>query len=221
MTKGRVIALVGALLIGLPLAACAPGATPGGSTPTASGAPTGTPVAEPGPAAIIVLSGNSLEIQDEDGVTIAAHPFTDDPAIVVESLTSAIGAEPEVYEYDTAGDCTAAGTARFEWANNDTSFGVTTASPDAVAPWDTFNVSTGTRSVGEVVIVTSEGFSVGDNLSAFVQTLPPDERNDAGAFIWDRIDTYDSQPFGGAAITDETGVVTFVGTPGLMQSWYC
>lgn len=218
MMKRHVIVVVGALVVGLPLAACAPVSEPGGAPTEIE---TETPVAEPGPAAVIVLFGDSLEIQDEDGVTIDAHPFTDDPANVVQSLTSAIGAEPEVYERDTAGDCTAAGTSDFVWANNDVSFTVTTASPEAVEPWDTFRASTGTRSVGDVVIVTSAGFSVGDNASAFVQTLPADERNDSGAFIWDRVDTYDSQPFGGTAIADETGVVDFLGTPGLMQSWYC
>lgn len=224
MTKGRFIALLGALAIGLPLAACAPGATPGGSSSPSSSesdAPTETPVAEPGPAAVIVLFGDSLEIRDEDGATIDAHPFTDDPATVVESLTSAIGAEPEVYENDTAGDCTAAGTTDFVWPSNDASFAVTTASPEAAAPWDTLDVRIGTRAIGGILIVTSAGFSVGDDASAFVQTLPPDERNDVGAFIWDRVDSYDSQPFGGTAIADETGVVDFIGTPGLMQSWYC
>jgi hypothetical protein len=223
MTKRRFLALAGAILIGLPLAACAP-VPDGGPTPTAPAetiAPTETPIAEPGAAAVIVLSGDSLQIQDAEGTTIDTHSFTDDPALVAESLTSAIGTEPVVNEHDTAGECTAAGTAEYTWTVGGSNLTVTTASPDAVAPWDTLDVRTAARSIGDITIVTSAGFSIGDDASAFVQTLPADEHQDGAAFIWDRAATYDSQPFGGTAFADETGVVNFLGTPGLMQSWYC
>lgn len=194
---------------------------PSPAAPAETIAPTETPVAEPGAAAVIVLSGDSLQIQDAEGATIDAHSFTDDHALVAESLTSAIGAEPVVNEHDTAGDCTAAGTADYTWRVGDSSLTVTTASPDAVAPWDTLDVRTAARSIGDLTIVTSAGFSVGDDASTFVQTLPADEHQDGAVFIWDRAETYDSQPFGGTAFTDGTGIVTFLGTPGLMQSWYC
>jgi hypothetical protein len=227
MPTARLVAVAGVLALGLALAACAPAVGPDAGprpAPTSSSggvAPTETPVVPPGPAAVIVLSGDSVQIEDAAGATIDAHPFTDDPADVVESLTSAIGTAPAVYEYDTADECSAAGTADYIWKIGDASLIITTAAPDAAPPWDTLDVRTSARSIGDVVIVTSAGFSVGDDVSTFLETLPPEQHGEVANFIWDRVQTYDSQPFGGTAFTDGASTVTFLGTPGLLQSWYC
>jgi hypothetical protein len=224
MRNRRRFAILTVGIVAVALTACAPTPPSDGDTtprPTPTRDATENPVPEAGPATVVVLFGDHLEIQDADGVVLTSHPFTDEAGDVVGSLEAAIGYSATVYEYAEDDECTAAGTSVFVWTQGDTSLSVTSASPEGSSQWSRLNVRTGSKTVGDVAISTSAGFGIGDTATAFVEGLPADERNDVGAFIWDRVDTYEGQPYGGTAFVDDSGVVSFIGTPGLMQSWYC
>jgi hypothetical protein len=209
----------------LALAACSPASGAPTSSPTPASptpAPTETPGAEPGPPAVIVLSGSDLEVRDADGTMLAHHDFGDGPEAIAATITAASGIDPDIHTYETDDECSVAGTSRYWWATADGG-GLVMNTPwsGAEAPWDTVDFGLRVRTLGDVEIVTSAGFSWGDDVTAFAAALPADERDDDNAFIWDRTTTYEGQAFGGAASTTETGVVAFIGTPGLMHSWYC
>jgi hypothetical protein len=215
------VALGGVVLVALgALVGCA-AQSPAAGDPTAAPSATTTPTPTSGPPAALVLFGDRLEIRDSSGEVLSDHSLYDDESALVVALTAAFGFDPQVTTSDQAGDCTAVGTTSYVWAEGEASLSVSTPSPAAVAPWDGLDVRTATSGIGGITIETGAGFSSGDDATAFVAGLPADLRNDSGAFIWDRLTTYDSQPFGGTAIMDEDGIVGFIGTPGLMQSWYC
>jgi hypothetical protein len=224
VTSRRSRLALAATVVAMAMTACTPVVDDPGKVPSSSSAPSSSPTPTVGTAAVVVISSVGIEVRDAADAVVDAHAYSDDPAAVVRMLSSAFDAEPEVIVAGADDEC-GAGTTSYSWNEGGGSLIVTTAPVDAPAPWDTLDVRLSASVIGAMPIMTSAGFSVGDEVSELVASLPADQRDDqVGAFIWERSGTYESpvgpQAFGGYASFADDGV-GFIATPGTLGSWYC
>jgi hypothetical protein len=204
--SGIALAAGMALLVGGCSSAAEP---PTSASPSASVTP---PV-----VAALEFSGSDVRSTDADRVTIDSVEFSGGPAAVVDFIATALGLEPTVTEEEE--QCAPAHT-RYAWE------GV------AVTQWAEtaeFVVGFDESTIGSVRIETSGGFAVGDDVSAFVQTLPAENVARQGGddiFVaFDVVDTVTqgeySSPRGAVGHVPGGSVLQSVLTPGEWSSFLC
>ena len=175
----------------------------------------------------MVISASDVSVEDAEGRLIAEHDYSGDAAGMVAMLTSAFGIEPAYRAADPTQEC--GNNDGYRWIEEADGSGLIlidrlSALP---APYTQLDVRLAVPSVNGVAIITSAGFAIGDDVTAFVAALPEAQRDpNGGPFIWEVIATAEassgvSQPFGGMAQTSVAGVASFIAAPGTASSFYC
>jgi hypothetical protein len=210
--KLRAFALVSAaaLMLGGCSAAAAPEAEP-------SASPSASVGAEPATVAALQFSGSDVQSLDADQNALESVGFSEGSAAVVDFVSTVLDVEPTVTEEEA--QCAGAHT-RYAWE------GIT------VTQWaDTpeFLVGFDVSSIGAVRIETTGGFAVGDDVSAFIATVPADNVGRPGGddvvVGFDVVNTVTegeyTSPIGAVGYVPGGAVLASVITPGQWSSFYC
>ena len=148
----------------LVLSGCSPFAEPSyqpsqTNSPT-SHSPTVTESPAPAAAASIVLSVTAIQIVDSAGALLGEHDYFEPTTDVVAVLTDAFATEPTVSHYEGHAD-SPPGTS-YDWGG----FALQDSEWTAEAPYySEFYVLLTARTVGGLMLSTSDGVSVGDSFS--------------------------------------------------------
>jgi hypothetical protein len=198
-----------------------PTSTPSGSDPAESPAPTET--AAPGPAAAIEIGATAIAVVDAEGEVLASAAFDGSGAGMVSMLSTAFGVAPEV-QPPTTEDCGAA--TFYLWGPIEQNLVVRESVDPPSAPYTPLTVSVKAAAVEGLEVRASSGFRVGDDVSAFLATLPAGQVNEAIQFVFDVSGTAEGStgpaPFGAYAFAESgTEVVYSMGAPGTLGSGYC
>jgi hypothetical protein len=222
MRKPRAAAALAALLAAFALSACASGAagpgTAGKPEPRPSVAATPSPsAAAAGQATTLRFSGSGVQALDSAGTTVAQEQFANGAGATVRLVSDALGAEPMVA--DNAAECAAANTSyqwdgllATEWTGG-SGFILTLSAPTG----------------GDVRLETTGGFAPGDDVAAFVGTLPETSVGRPGGsdlFVaFDVVSTTTdgeyTSPVGAVGYVPDGATLQTVVTPGQWSSFLC
>jgi hypothetical protein len=211
-TSALVGVVTSALLVATGCASSAPGAetpAPGTESPSAS------PAAEPSAPAALLFSGSDLRSLDEDAQTLDTAEFAAGAGATVELLAAVLGAPTTT---EVGEECAAAQTL-YEW------HGV------SLSEWDdSFSVSIGAATSGDVSIQTTGGYSVGDDMSSLIPTLDAEDvaRPPGAGSTFVALDVVSSvthgdytSPLGAIGYLEDSATLTSVITPGEWSSFLC
>ncbi len=155
MIAGRVLLTAVAGMVVLGLAAC--------SAPVAAPRPSPTQVADTTPA-IVTFTASEVSITTESGDVLDSFDYFTDAPTAVAALTGAFGAEPTTEHVE---GLESPGYTRYEWT------GFQLQSLDSGAEhYPPLRVSTLVTNVGDVLIATVDGISVGQTSDAIAADNP-------------------------------------------------
>jgi hypothetical protein len=160
----------GLMIAGLVVVGCSsvpPPAAPPAASIAESASP--TPLGDEEALARIIVGGAELLLVGEHGSTLERVPYSLAPEQAITILTDALGAAPVLKAFELVEPCSPPGySARWAQGAFELDHGSELWLPDDMQ----FRVIVQDRAIGEVLLTTTNGFSVGDSIDDFAEEFP-------------------------------------------------